>query len=210
MVIALGAIAFAVAQGARSAPPAALPAAPANAAVIFHAAPPAALAATPDPKSPLGPSVPVHLVIPAIDVDTTLMRLGLLKDGSLEVPPDGFPAGWFDGAPTPGELGPAVIAGHVDYTSGPAVFYDLHRLKKGDLVDVTRADGSTVQFAVTKVGQYPKNEFPTEAVYGPIGHAGLRLITCGGSWDASVHHYRDNVVVFATIVTSTPAELPVP
>src|SRR5450756_2608341 len=86
-------------------------------------------------------STPVRLRIAAIGVDSGLMDLGLRADGSLEVPPSGFPAGWYTGGPTPGELGPAIIAGHIDW-NGPGVFYNLHNLKPGDQVTVTRADGS--------------------------------------------------------------------
>jgi hypothetical protein len=132
------------------------------------------------------------------------MDLGLESDGTLEVPPDGTVAGWFTGAPTPGELGPAVIAGHVDWM-GPAIFHDLLLVVPGDLIEVERADGSTAVFNVTEVGQYPKNQFPTQAVYGPVDFAGLRLITCGGVFDEAVGHYDDNVVVFAELVSSTPA-----
>ncbi|MCC2315309.1 class F sortase [Cellulomonas xiejunii] len=145
-------------------------------------------------------SAPVRVEIPAIGVDSELMRLGLQDDGTMEVPPAGFPAGWYDGAPTPGELGPAVIAGHVDWTTGPGVFYDLAQVSVGDEVRVSRADGTTPVFAVTAVEEHPKDEFPTAAVYGDLDHAGLRLITCGGDWDGSVRHYTANVVVFAELV----------
>ncbi|UUI66496.1 class F sortase [Cellulomonas wangsupingiae] len=145
-------------------------------------------------------SVPVRLQIPAIGVDSELMRLGLQDDGTLEVPPAGFPAGWYDGAPTPGELGPAVIAGHVDWASGPGVFYELANLAVGDEIRVTRTDGTAPVFQVTAVEEHPKDQFPTDAVYGDIDHAGLRLITCGGEWDRTVRHYEANVVVFAELV----------
>ncbi|MBD7919409.1 class F sortase [Cellulomonas sp. Sa3CUA2] len=145
-------------------------------------------------------SVPVRVEIPAIGVDSELMRLGLQDDGTLEVPPAGFPAGWYDGGPTPGELGPAVIAGHVDWTTGPGVFFDLAQVAVGDEIRVGRADGTVPVFAVTAVEEHAKDEFPTAAVYGDIDHAGLRLITCGGDWDRSVSHYTANVVVFAELV----------
>lgn len=156
----------------------------------------------PASAEPLGASVPVRLEIPSIGVDTALMDLGLMPDGTLEVPPDGTLAGWFTGAPTPGELGPAVIAGHVDW-NGPGVFLDLHQVAVGDLIEVTRADASVAVFAVTEVGTFSKQDFPTEDVYGALNFAGLRLITCGGIFDTSVGHYDDNVVVFATLVPST-------
>ena len=149
--------------------------------------------------SHLARSVPIRLQIGAIGVDSRLIGLGLERDGSLEVPAGGFPAGWFTGAPTPGELGPAIIAGHVDM-NGPAVFYNLHNLKAGDRVTVTRRDGSKPVFRVTRVEQFPKDHFPTNLVYGNIDHAGLRLITCGGTFNAQSGHYEDNLVAFADLV----------
>ena len=148
--------------------------------------------------TPMTASTPVRLQIPAIGVDSELIDLGLNDDGTMEVPPGGFPAGWYTGAPTPGELGPAVIAGHVDWT-GPGVFYDLHRLAVGDEITVTRQDASTATFAVTRVEQYPKAAFPTTEVYGDINHAGLRLITCGGVFNRETGSHDDNIVVFAEL-----------
>jgi Sortase domain len=144
-------------------------------------------------------SVPIRLQIAAIGVDSKLMDLGLRRDGTLEVPPSGFPAGWFTGMPTPGELGPAIIVGHVDW-NGPGVFYGLHNLKPGDRVTVTRKDGSSPVFRVTRVEQFPKDQFPTKLVYGNIDHAGLRLITCGGTFNRQTGHYEDNIVAFADLV----------
>jgi hypothetical protein len=148
---------------------------------------------------PLARSTPLRLRIAAIGVDSGLMDLGLRADGSLEVPPSGFPAGWYTGGPTPGELGPAIIAGHIDW-NGPGVFYNLHNLKPGDQVTVTRADGSQPAFRVTRIAQFPKDQFPTKLVYGNIDHAGLRLITCGGSFNSQSGHYEDNIVVFADLI----------
>lgn len=156
-------------------------------------------AAAPTPTA-MTRSVPVRVEIPSIDLDSELMELGLRDDGTMEVPPDAFPAGWYGGAPTPGELGPAVIAGHIDWRTGPAVFARLAEVAVGDEVTVTRTDASVAVFAVTSVGQFAKDAFPTDLVYGDIDHAGLRLITCGGSWDAEAGHYRDNTVVFAELV----------
>lgn len=137
--------------------------------------------------------------MPAIGVDSALQPLGLTPDGVLEVPAAGFPAGWYMGAPTPGELGPAVLAGHVDWAGEHAVFAELHRLRPGDEVLVTRQDGRVAVFRVSRVGQFAKDAFPTEDVYGNLDHSGLRLITCGGSFDRSVGSYRDNVVVHAAL-----------
>jgi sortase (surface protein transpeptidase) len=141
-------------------------------------------------------SAPVRVDIPAIGVRSRLMGLGLQDDGTMEVPPGAFPAGWYTGAPTPGELGPAVLAGHVRWHGDVGVFADLGALRRGDEVRVSRADGSTAVFRVTGSEQFDKGAFPTERVYGDIDHAGLRLITCSGS---DGRRYRANLVVLAQL-----------
>lgn len=145
-------------------------------------------------------SIPTRIEIPSIGVDSSLMSLGLDSQGALQVPATGFPAGWYTGAPTPGELGPAVIAGHVDWAGAPGVFYELRNLESGSQVAVTREDGSIARFEVTEVKVFPKNEFPTDLVYGTLDFAGLRLVTCGGAFDASTSNYDDNIVAFAKLV----------
>ncbi|GAA3193619.1 class F sortase [Dactylosporangium siamense] len=147
-------------------------------------------------------SLPVHLDIPAIGVSTGLMELGLNPDGTIAVPPltAGAPAGWYRNLATPGEVGPAVILGHVDTArDGPAVFYQLRDLRPGDEVSVRRADGRTAVFGVDRVVEYPKERFPSGEVYGPVDRPALRLITCGGTFDRLRRSYRGNVVVFATL-----------
>jgi sortase (surface protein transpeptidase) len=146
------------------------------------------------------PRPPVRIEIPAIGVSAGVIRLGLNRDGSMQVPADFGLTGWFTGSPTPGETGPAVIAGHIDSRSGPAVFYRLRALRPGDRIAVARTDGTTVHFAVDNVAQYPKRAFPTEAVFGPAPEPLLRLITCGGTFDYFRRSYRDNVVVTAHLV----------
>jgi hypothetical protein len=156
----------------------------------------------------LAPSDPVRLDIDAIGVHTSLVQLGLNADGTVQVPSldteeEANQAGWYDGSPTPGELGPAVILGHVDSARfGRAVFYDLGALLPGDRLDVARADGSTVTFQVDSVSRYPKSAFPSDAVYGDIDHSGLRLITCGGVFDRNARSYTDNIVVYASAVSA--------
>lgn len=150
--------------------------------------------------APLARSVPVRLRIGAIGVDSTLMSLGLRQDRTMEVPPGGFPAGWYTGAPTPGELGPAIIAGHVDM-KGPGVFFKLEKVRPGDLITVSRADGSNPVFRVVRVAKFAKDQFPTQLVYGDIDRPVLRVITCGGSFNSQTGHYEDNIVVFADLVT---------
>lgn len=152
--------------------------------------------------APLARSEPVWIEIPILGVKSDLMELGLKRDGTMEVPPEAFPAGWYRGAPTPGELGPAIIAGHINWAGDAGVFAKLHELEPGDQVAVVRRDGATVLFRVDRVDRYPKDRFPTEAVYGNIPYAGLRLITCGGDFDRAAHSYLDNIVVYASMVGS--------
>jgi Sortase domain len=144
-------------------------------------------------------SDPVAISIPKIRVQSRLVDLGRDADGAMEVPQDPARAGWFTGGPTPGALGPAVIAGHVTWNGAPEVFYRLSTMRRGDQVIITRKDGKTAVFTVTRVDQFSKSRFPSRAVYGAIDHAGLRLITCGGTYDAARHSYLDNVVVFAKL-----------
>jgi Sortase domain len=148
---------------------------------------------------------PVRLVIPAIGVRTALIRLGTTSSGSLQVPPTTAVAGWYDGSPRPGEIGSAVIAGHVDSFRGPGVFFRLRLLRQADRVYVRRSDGSLVSFRVTAVREYRKDRFPTAAVYGPVPDAQLRLITCGGTFDPALRSYLSNVVVFAVAVGGSRA-----
>ena len=149
--------------------------------------------------SPGPPSPPARLSIPAIGVRSSLVGLGLAGDGSMEVPVDYGRAGWFTEGTLPGETGPAVIAGHVDSKTGPAVFYRLRDLRRGDTIHVDRADGVRLRFVVEERAQYPKASFPSAAVYGPVPWAALRLVTCGGEFDRARGSYRDNVVVYARL-----------
>jgi sortase (surface protein transpeptidase) len=142
-------------------------------------------------------AVPVRLRIPSIDVDTGLEALGRAADQSIEVPRHPSSAGWWAGGPRPGQVGPAVILGHVDSRTGPAVFFRLGELEAGDEVLIEREDGTTARFLVTRLDRYHKSEFPGELVYYPTVEPELRLVTCGGPFDPSTGHYRDNLVVFA-------------
>lgn len=152
----------------------------------------------------LPPSKPVAIDIPAIGVQSAVQQLGLQANGALEVPAPGphyDEAAWYEHSPTPGSLGPSIITGHVDSAAGgPSVFFELGDLEPGDRVMVTRADGMIAEFEVEGARSYPKDEFPTQLVYGDIDHAGLRLITCGGPFDRELLHYVDNVIVFGSLV----------
>jgi sortase (surface protein transpeptidase) len=143
-----------------------------------------------------GSAPPTRLRIPAIGVDAPLEPLGLDASGMLDAPKDFRDAGWYADGTLPGEVGPAVIAGHVDSKDGPAVFFRLGQLHASDLVEVARA-GTWVRFRVVAVDRYPKDRFPTDRVYGPTPDPQLRLITCSGRFDPGRGTYLDNTVVYA-------------
>jgi hypothetical protein len=154
------------------------------------------------PQKVLRASEPISVSVPSAGIESELLSLGLKSDGSLEVPPDGpgAPAGWYNGSPTPGELGPAVLLGHVNATDGgPGVFANLRQLKAGDLIRVARQDGTTSVFTFDHAGAYSKDAFPTQTVYGNTEGPELRLITCDG-YDPATGLFDDNYVVFAKLV----------
>ncbi|MFG3248760.1 class F sortase [Streptomyces sp. NPDC048187] len=173
---------------------------------------PASAAAAPDTRAaagdaaapgvtPLPYSVPDRVSIPAIQVDAPVMGVGLDADGWVDAPPPEDPnlAGWFTGAVAPGEKGTAVVVGHVDNEQGPAVFYGLGALKKGNKVDVHRQDGRTAVFEIYGIEVFEKNNFPGDRVYGSKGSPELRVITCGGGFTKQ-NGYDGNVVAFARLV----------
>ncbi|WP_020668885.1 class F sortase [Amycolatopsis nigrescens] len=146
----------------------------------------------------LPPSKPGTLEVPAIGVRTgPIIDLGLNPDRSLQVPGDAKTTGWYTLGPTPGETGPAVLAGHVDYQHVPGVFHRLRELRPGAEAIVHRGDGSIAVFTVYRVDSYAKSAFPTDAVYGNTAAPELRLITCGGAYDPAARRYLDNVVAYA-------------
>jgi hypothetical protein len=150
-------------------------------------------------RSPTAP--PIRLQIPAIHVSAKIVDEGLDADGALQVPPltdaGVHEAGWYDLGPAPGQVGSAIIVGHVDSYQAPGVFYDLGSLAIGNAVEVTLANGETVHFTVTSVHEYSKAHFPATEVYGPEPYQALRLITCGGAFDQATGHYLSNIVAYA-------------
>jgi LPXTG-site transpeptidase (sortase) family protein len=143
---------------------------------------------------------PTEISIPRIGARSTLVPLGLNADETIQVPPVSTPmqAGWYTNAPTPGEIGPAVILGHVDGTKKPGIFFRLKEMAAGDEILVSREDGVTARFVVDRVEHVAKKDFPTDQVYGDTTDAELRLITCGGVFDRDARSYVDNIIVFAT------------
>ncbi len=164
-------------------------------------APPTTTASIPVATVP--DATPTRVRIPAIGVDSAIIDIAVDGSGAL-VPPEGPDVtGWYAAGPSPGAVGPALLAGHVDSRSGPAVFYRLRELSAGSRVEVDLSDGSTAAFTVRRTFQTPKAAFPTDAVYAPTPAPELRLVTCGGSFDRAVRSYRDNVVVEAVAVGGT-------
>ncbi|RZU77712.1 sortase family protein [Micromonospora kangleipakensis] len=157
----------------------------------------------PPRKFPVLPaSPPTDIAIGRIDLRAPVHRVGIAPDGSIAVPEvdRSGEAGWYDQGPTPGQYGPAVIVGHVDTTTGPAVFHDLKSLDDGDRVEVTREDRSVAVFEVTAVQRYGKDRLPVDEVFGDFSRPNLRLITCGGRWVGGETGYADNLVVYASLV----------
>ncbi len=161
-------------------------------------------ASVPPRVAPLPPSLPQRIRIPEIGVDAPLMRLGVDAKDELQVPPDSDNnlAGWYEGGATPGARGSSVIAGHVDTNKGPAVFYAIGSLHKGDTIRVTRADHRTAVFSVYGIEVYEKSAFPTDRVYDSTPTPELRLVTCGGGFSKSTHSYLGNVVVYARLTAT--------
>ncbi|MEV6109661.1 class F sortase [Streptomyces sp. NPDC051940] len=154
----------------------------------------------PPGHDPMRASVPTAVRIPGIDVESPLIRVGLDPEGWIEAPPpqDPWTAGWYDGSVGPGAKGTAVLVGHVDSAVGPAVFYNAGALKKGNRIEVERADGTTAVFTVYRVKLFDAEDFPGERVYRDTRHAELRLLTCGGDYTPGAG-YSGNTVVFARL-----------
>ncbi|WP_189309495.1 class F sortase [Streptomyces brasiliensis] len=171
---------------------------PAQAAAAENAVPGTTSTKAPQP---LPFSSPERVRIPSIRVDAPVTPVGLDTDGWVAAPPPDDPnlAGWFTGAVSPGEKGTAVIVGHVDNKSGPAVFYGLGALKKGSQVEVRRKDGKTAVFEIYGIEVFAKSNFPGDRVYASKGTPELRVITCGGGFSKE-NGYEGNVVVFARLV----------
>ena len=166
--------------------------------VAHPARPPAGLvAAPPRPAARTAVTRPVSLSIPVIDVHTRLIKLGLTAQGTLQVPASTAVAGWYTGSPRPGQVGSAIIAGHIDSYRGPGVFFRLRQLRPGDRIYVQHADGTLAAFRVYAEHTYAKGHFPIQKVYGPAPDPELRLISCGVVFDPALGSYLSNIVVYA-------------
>lgn len=177
-----------------------------NVTVLSHtvSAPTLAPKLAPSTRVPtIARSRPLTLIIPSLKINAVVGVLGLQADHQVMVPTNTRIVGWYDDGPTPGEIGSAVILGHVDSTAGPGTFFYLKNLKAGDSITVKLADGVVTHFAVTKVVEYSKTAFPDRLVYGSHGIRSLQLVTCGGTFDHETGHYESNVVVFSQMTSSS-------
>ncbi|MBL7552195.1 class F sortase [Frankia sp. AgB1.9] len=167
--------------------------------------------ATPSPPPP--PPVvtdPVRLKIPAIALDAPVIGLGLDPQGAIDVPTQWGDVGWYKPGVAPGAVGPAVLVGHYDSKTGPAVFYRLGSVLPGDQLVVVGASGASVTFVVDRLQEVSKATFPTQEVYGPVTRPEIRVITCDGAFDEHTHHYVDNLVVYGHAISGPAAVGPSP
>ncbi|MEU9990331.1 class F sortase [Streptomyces sp. NPDC048045] len=155
----------------------------------------------PPAAKPLGAALPQRIDIPELGVQAPVVARGLDSRGAVEPPPfdQAGVVGWYRSGTTPGAAGTALMVGHVDTQTRPAVFYKLSTLQPGRTVRVVRADGKVADFTVDDVRVLAREDFDARQAYGPRkpGRAELRLITCGGSFDRTSHSYTANVVVSA-------------
>ena len=158
-----------------------------------------AVDATPAKPKSMPKSTPLRFRAPSVNIDAPLIPVGLGSDGAIAMPDAFDVAGWYANAPTPGELGPSVIVGHVDQVGGIAIFWRIRYLQPGDTVYVDREDGPTAAFKVNDIENYSQDDFPTNLVYGNTEFASIRVITCGGTFNTATHHYSDNTVVYGTL-----------
>lgn len=149
----------------------------------------------------LARSTPTKIRIRSIGVTAPVMSVGLAADGTINTPPlnNNNVTGWYSGGPSPGQMGPAVIVGHVDGPTGESVFYQLGRMRPGDKIQVDLANHRVAMFSVYSVEVYSKGRFPGDRVYNDYTRPGLRLITCGGTWVGGSTGYSDNIVVYAQL-----------
>ncbi|MBP2582364.1 sortase (surface protein transpeptidase) [Streptomyces sp. PvR006] len=162
----------------------------------------------PPARDPLDPVAPRRVEIPSLGIAAPVVARGLDSTGAIDPPPYEMPhtVGWFGAGTRPGAAGPALLVGHVDTETRPAVFYGLSAARPGAKVRITRTDGSVAEFTVDDVQVYPRESFDASKVYGARDphRAELRLITCGGTFDRGTNAYTANVVVSAYLTAATP------
>ncbi|MBM7095182.1 class F sortase [Bacillus sp. H-16] len=160
----------------------------------------------PEPAPEYG-IVPLSLSIPAIEVEADIEPVGVLDNGQMGVPADAEGVAWFEPGTMPGNTGNAVLAGHVDSRTGPAVFWDLNKLEPGDELHVTGEDGEPLTFEVQVTVSYGRNDAPIEEIFGPTDKKRLNLITCSGTFDRAEGTHDQRLVVYTELIEpEEPAE----
>jgi sortase (surface protein transpeptidase) len=144
-------------------------------------------------------ALPVRIQIPSIDLNTQLTQLAVNSTDQPSAPPNPWVPGWYPASPAPGDVGPAIIAGHLDTYTGPAIFWRLSQVQVGDTILISRADGTTITFDVYRIQAVSQQNFPSQEVYGPTPFPELRLLTCAGTWNSAIGKYSQNLVVFGRL-----------
>jgi LPXTG-site transpeptidase (sortase) family protein len=143
---------------------------------------------------------PMRLIISKLNVDTTVEQVGELPNGRMDVPSSDNTTAWWKYGPKPGEIGSAVIDGHLDrQNGGPAVFYNLKQLRVGDEIQIVDSLNRSYTFKVIKVTEYSDSSFPIALVFSQTDKVRLNLITCDGAWDAKNKNYDKRLVVFSEL-----------
>lgn len=143
--------------------------------------------------------LPIRLVIPVINVSARIQQVGVTSKGEMDVPSVVTDAGWFRFGSRPGEVGSAVIAGHLDGQNGEAgVFSNLNKLKKGDKIFIKDDKDNSITFVVRESRIYSVGY--AEEVFSDNSGRHLNLVTCDGVWDEGKKSYSKRLVVFTNLV----------
>lgn len=143
--------------------------------------------------------IPLEISIPAVHIHAMVEPLTNIRNGQMGAPTNVDRVGYLASGILPGAVGNAIMDGHVDSYTGPAAFYSLKKLKKGDIVYVTGAHGCEVQFIVESVNYYLTAEAPINTIFGPSNEHRLNLITCAGRYSRSRHEHEGRLVVFTKL-----------
>lgn len=161
--------------------------------------PAASAAAQPSPDSER--QVPVRLVIPRLGVDAEVEEVGVDSNGNMDVPTGPTKVGWYGPGVVPGQPGDAVFDGHLDWTNGPAVFYELGRLQAGDEISILVSNWTRLRFQVTQQRRAAYDTRPDVlGLFSKTGEPRISLITCTGDWDRGRQTYLERLIVHARLV----------
>lgn len=156
-------------------------------------------------------AAPTRVLVPSINVDAPVEPVGLDAQGRMANPSQASNVAWYRLGTAPGDVGTAVLAGHLDWTSGPAVFWSLGKVRKGDVISVVRADGTQVKFVTESTSTVPYDlaaDSPANPLYSRSGPPSLTLITCSGSWDRQHSTYLQRLLVHASLVPTLSPSRP--